>query len=855
LQQTYRILPRHTIHFRARKGSAPCLAGADRHLPAAVVMSNRRSSARFVISPFQHSVQADPAYARRTWAELQNAISKINERKTSELSFEMLYRYSYNMVLHKHGDILYVGLTDILTAHLKSVAASVSAADASAFLTQLQSQWAWFKVSLNHIRDILMYMDRSYVMTRRKKPVHDLGVGLFRDHVVRDNLIAPRLIDTVLDLIDRERNGEAVDALLLRAVTRMLAELGDDTDTNSVYVNVFENAFLERTRQFYAREAQFYHTEANCADYLRKAEQRMREEEVRVESYLDPQTGEKVRRVAEKELISKYMTVLVEMENSGLIWMLRNDNCDDLRLMFLLFRNIPDGEEELRTHLKNEVLERGTALVSDAENAGNPVALVSSILALKEKYDRILRVAFAVPAMTYSLPQPTRLHADMPGSADLNTLSSSVRLEPGAPEQIALPMSTDQLTTDSGDRSDTGVSGNFKTSAQHTSPLVPDKKFVTAVNEAFERFVNSFARGPEFISLYVDKLLRQDVKGASDDEVELKLDTVMNLFRFLHEKDAFERYYKQHLSKRLLSNRTSSDDAEQSFISKLKNECGYLYTSKMETMFTDMRTSAETTEAFIAQVSDPETELGRIDLNLCVLTTISWPVAGVSTCNVPSAIASCYASFEKYYYSKHEGRRLSWQAQLANADLKAHFGNGTHTVDLSVSAYSMCILMMFNEADELNYDQILKETAIPDAELSRNLQSLAMGKHRILLKEPKTKEIKRDDVFHFNDDFIPRHRRLKIQMVTAQVESEAEVLETRTRINECRDPIIDSAIVRIMKSRKVLEHQQLIAEVTAQLAARFEPNPQDIKKRIENLVNREFLERKPDMRSTYSYVA
>ena len=56
--------------------------------------------------------------------------------------------------------------------------------------------------------------------------------------------------------------------------------------------------------------------------------------------------------------------------------------------------------------------------------------------------------------------------------------------------------------------------------------------------------------------------------------MEATLDKVMMLFRYLQEKDVFEKYYKQHLAKRLLSGRTVSDDAERSLLVKLKTECG-----------------------------------------------------------------------------------------------------------------------------------------------------------------------------------------------------------------------------------------------------------------------------------------
>eukprot|EP00494_Astrolonche_serrata_P029257 UN29524 len=101
-----------------------------------------------------------------------------------------------------------------------------------------------------------------------------------------------------------------------------------------------------------------------------------------------------------------------------------------------------------------------------------------------------------------------------------------------------------------------------------------DKTFQNALNSSFEFFINLNNRSPEFISLYVDDKLRKGLKGATEEDVEGILDKVMMLFRYLQEKDVFEKYYKQHLAKRLLSGKTVSDDAERSLIVKLKTECG-----------------------------------------------------------------------------------------------------------------------------------------------------------------------------------------------------------------------------------------------------------------------------------------
>lgn len=56
----------------------------------------------------------------------------------------------------------------------------------------------------------------------------------------------------------------------------------------------------------------------------------------------------------------------------------------------------------------------------------------------------------------------------------------------------------------------------------------------------------------------------------TEQEVETILDKAMVLFRFMQEKDVFERYYKQHLARRLLTNKSVSDDSEKNMISKLK---------------------------------------------------------------------------------------------------------------------------------------------------------------------------------------------------------------------------------------------------------------------------------------------
>jgi cullin-4 len=84
-------------------------------------------------------------------------------------------------------------------------------------------------------------------------------------------------------------------------------------------------------------------------------------------------------------------------------------------------------------------------------------------------------------------------------------------------------------------------------------------------------------------------------------------------------------------------------------------------------------------------------------------------------------------------------------------------------------------------------------------------------------------------------------------------ETKEEVQETTEKVLAERHFIVDAAIVRFMKSRKEAKHNELVSEVIGML--RFQAQPPDIKKRIEHLIEREYLERDGTDNSLYRYLA
>ncbi|GAA5808944.1 hypothetical protein MFLAVUS_002344 [Mucor flavus] len=739
---------------------------------------------------------------------ISGAITVIFQQQARELSYELLYRTAYKLTIRQFGERLYHDVEREIAQYLESTAEktivpafinssseSSSTADAgSAFLKTVKKVWDDFTTAINLILQVLYYLNDR--LPKYNLPsVYDMGLGLFRDKVIRSEKypIQKQLISAMLTQIQLERNGDVIDHSSIQAAVAMLVELNDPVTNNTVYAVDFEAEYLETSTSFYQIESQKLVSSYDAPEFMRKVEKRLEEEYERTVHCLSMSTEVKIRTIVETQLIANNLKTLMEMKNSGLESMLTADKYGDLSRMYSLFARVPAGLNEMKAFISDYILSLGAQvnqqINSDLKSksptlekgSGNiAIRWVLEVLALQDKFDKILDFAAA-----------------------------------------------------------------------------KDKSFQTAFNEAFEKFINENQKSAEFISLFIDENLKKGLKGKSDDEIDDVLDKTIMLFRFLQDKDVFERYYKQHLAKRLLFNRSVSDDAERSMLSKLKRECGYQFTNKLEGMFTDMRLSSEMNGYFkdYLEKSPPADGVPPFDVSVTVLTSTFWPMnlSASPKCIMPPTVTQACKAFESFYFDRHNGRRLTWQPQMGSGDVRAHFRKSKHL--FNVSTYAMVVLLLFNTENTLSWEDIKKMTQIADQDLKRTLQSLACAKYKVLVKSTKGRDILPDDQFSFNNDFTSNMARIKIQALASKVETDSERKNTQDKVDEERKHQIEASVVRIMKDRKKMEHNLLIAEVTKQLSSRFMPSPVMIKKRIEALIDREYLERSAEDRRAYRYLA
>lgn len=191
------------------------------------------------------------------------------------------------------------------------------------------------------------------------------------------------------------RNGDDIDQGLVKMVLDSLVPIGFnkadvDEECLDLYKQHFEDPFIAATDQYYRTESESCLAQDSMSDYMKKVEERLKEEEDRVEQYLNTATG--------PELISKCEDVLIrghaERMSDHFPTLLDSDPDDDLQRMYTLLSRIPEGLELLEmkfgTHVKQAGLTAIMDLVSERGANIDPEAYVDALLEVHHGYSEMV---------------------------------------------------------------------------------------------------------------------------------------------------------------------------------------------------------------------------------------------------------------------------------------------------------------------------------------------------------------------------------------------------------------------------------------------------------------------------------
>ncbi|XP_057227112.1 cullin-2 isoform X1 [Malurus melanocephalus] len=385
-----------------------------------------------------------------------------------------------------------------------------------------------------------------------------------------------------------------------------------------------------------------------------------------------------------------------------------------------------------------------------------------------------------------------------------------------------------------------------------------DQHFMSALDKALTSVVNyrepkSICKAPELLAKYCDNLLKKSAKGMTENEVEDKLTSFITVFKYIDDKDVFQKFYARMLAKRLIHGLSMSMDSEEAMINKLKQACGYEFTSKLHRMYTDMSVSADLNNKFNNFIKNQDTiiDLG-ISFQIYVLQAGAWPLtqAPSSTFAIPQELEKSVQMFELFYSQHFSGRKLTWLHYLCTGEVKMNYLCKPYVA--MVTTYQMAVLLAFNNSETVSYKELQDSTQMNEKELTKTIKSLLDVK--MINHDSDKEDIEAESTFSLNMSFSSKRTKFKIT-TSMQKDTPQEMEQTRSAVDEDRKMYLQAAIVRIMKARKVLRHNALIQEVISQSRARFNPSISMIKKCIEVLIDKQYIERSQASADEYSYVA
>lgn len=667
----------------------------------------------------------------------------------------VIYTTVYKMCIQKtpttYAKELYERVQSMLKLYLRTstLPALNAVRGKDAMLKELDRRWNNHKLMVKWVTRTFSYLDRYYVKRNDEPNLEKAGYMCFKKEIFDTMVFDVR--KAALNIVRRERNGEAVDRSLLKQVLNMFVEMG--MGKLDVYTQEWEEPFLDDTAEFYRRTSLKWAEEESFPDFMAKADACIQEEMDRAAQYLNSQTQERLSRVYEKEVLITHQDKMLAKENSGLVALLENNKKEDLQRLYKLYQRVPQGLPPIGNILKMHIQKEGMELVREQQ-----ARIDSSSKSASSSTPQASLSSAGNPKT------PSSSDAAMSSSAmlDVATTSSSA-ITPTAPSSHSNPERPDfiQSLLALHDKYGELVTNCF---GKHTV-------FNRAMKEAFERFVNEQVGQTSTAQLfanYCDSLLNSTGRGAkmSDADVETELDKLVKLFNYLSEKDVFQEFCRKQLAKRLLLDRSHSDDAERQLISKLKQSCGSHYTSKLEGMITDMNLSKDTQATFqdwVVAKSNPATKndavnqstasgtgnaaaaagadgganaaltdkilvtgntstspssasgasaagINGVDFTVRVLTTGHWPTYSEDTVVLPPQLAGCEGLFREYYQERTSQRVLRWVHSLGKGSLETSLFVGKkpyNKIELHVSTHQLCILMLFNATDAMTYGEIL----------------------------------------------------------------------------------------------------------------------------------------------------
>jgi cullin 1 len=707
-------------------------------------------------------------------------------------------------VLVKQEDpakIIYIRLQSFIIDYVTSLDAKTQLQNTEIGLQKFNQLWENYNLSSVITSNLFNYINRIWVKLMMEKTpglleIHRMTQVSWITHILETRI--GQLDQIINTLINSERDGNIINSRLITQFVSQLLALGCETDTFSehkgslcAYRKYFEVNFMSNTRDYYLRRANELIQQTDITGYMLVIADWITAETARAQIHLHNISHAQIADILDDTLIRHFAEQMVAELPRYLV----SGLTVEISVLYSLMKRINNLQlmaDMFGSIIKTNGLDAIASLADD-----DPDKFIVAVLGVYCDNNRILCDYFKSDILFVAAFD--KAHKEFINANKITTSSK----RPGAIANIL------------GKYSDAVLRGSVKLTS------------------------NTSSSG--------------ETGNSREDDVEIHLENIINIFKYLEDKDIYQKFYSKYLAKRLISGKIISEDAENSLISKFKSICGMEYTSRFQTMTKDLTASRELSAKYKSSHLSKTSSTHGFDI--LVLTNGSWPIqAAPATSGIilPIEMQIQADAFTVFYHANTQGRKLTWLHNLSYGDLQTNYikssdGKRAKYV-FQASGIQMVILLAFNQQETLSLLELVQNTGLKPDIIAAQMELL------VKMKLIKVKPDRDNPIYSLNTKYSYKKIKVNInQPIKSEVVAEANDLVKGAE--EDRTFAIQATIVRIMKSRNVLSHVLLVSETIAQCSRYFTPKVPSIKKNIDLLIEKEYLRRNEGRRDEYTYVA
>ena len=128
-------------------------------------------------------------------------------------------------------------------------------------------------------------------------------------------------------------------------------------------------------------------------------------------------------------------------------------------------------------------------------------------------------------------------------------------------------------------------------------------------------------------------------------------------------------------------------------------------------------------------------------------------------------------------------------------------------------------------------------------------------KCKLLVKNPSANNFQAEDEMRVNLDYKSNLFRNKLPVMVSKASKDIETVKVQGKVEDDRRYTIEASVIKVMKARRKIEYVNLVSETARLLSLKFNPEPAQIKVRIESLIERGYIERDENDKRIFKYIA